>query len=124
MSVIAPQKFGFTVGGVFGLLGGVLLWKHGGEGVAGWILLGIGLFLIGSALLRAPWLPLIERIWMAVATVMGEIMTRVILTVVFVVVLTPLGIVQRLFRRKEAVASKDSFWIRREQPLRNMERPY
>ncbi len=123
MSVIAPQKFGFTVGGAFGLLGAALLWKHGGQAVSGWVLLGVGGFLVLSALVRASWLPAIERVWMAVAHVMGEVMTRVLLTLVFVFVLTPLGVLKRLFTREEE-AETDSYWNRRDEPFGSMERPY
>ena len=57
----------------------------------------------------------VYRVWMTLAVVMGFIMTRVILSVVYYLVMTPIGLAMRLFgkdpmhRRIDPEAS--SYWI-------------
>ena len=86
------RNFGLVVGGVFAALGLFLLWK---ERPAGIWLGGIGsaLVLLG-ALLPGLLLPL-QKVWMTLAVIMGWVMTRVILSVLFFLVLTPIGLVAR-----------------------------
>ena len=57
----------------------------------------------------------IQKVWMTLAILMGWLMTRVILTVTFYVIFTPIGLISRIFgkdflntkRKKEA---EMSFW--------------
>jgi hypothetical protein len=55
------------------------------------------------------------RVWMKFAEVLGWVMTRVILTVFFYVLLTPYGLVARLFREDPLDLNwkrrKPSYWI-------------
>ncbi len=57
------------------------------------------------------------RIWMAVALAMGYVMTRILLTGVYFVVVTPIGVVRRLMghdpmnRRPDPTV--ESYWIER-----------
>jgi hypothetical protein len=98
--VNADRKFGIVVGGLFALLGGLLFfWRHRtGWGVA----LGVPgtvLVLLGIAapqLLSGP-----HRAWLAFAKVLGRINAFVFLSIVFFLILTPLGLVLRLFGRDE-----------------------
>ena len=89
----ALRKFGLTVGGVFCLLGAVSWWR--GHEVAPTIMwsLGAPLVLLGAvapALLRP-----VERAWMAMAEVLGRINTRIILTALYFLVVTPVGWLRR-----------------------------
>ena len=63
----------------------------------------------------------IQRGWMAFAVALGHFNTRVILTVLFYLVLTPVGFVMRLFRDPldRSLADRNaSQWIKRElQPV-------
>ena len=106
------RKFGFVVGGVFALLGGLLaFWRHR----TGWGLAlgipGVALVLLAAAapgLLAAP-----HRGWLAFARVLGRINAFVFLSIVFFLILTPLGVVLRLFGRDELRrrgASPASMW--------------
>lgn len=75
---------------------------------AGGALAVLGRFLPG--LLRP-----VFRLWMMLAVVLGFVMTRVILSIVFYVVVTPIGLVMRLAGRdplsKKPDPSMDSYWI-------------
>ncbi len=53
----------------------------------------------------------VYRGWMRVGEVLGWINTRIILTLVFFLVVTPIGLLMRLFRRSPiSTARRDSYW--------------
>jgi hypothetical protein len=95
-SPAALRRFGWTVGGVLLVLGALLLWR---ARVAGWPVLIVGAAVLLAALIAPGVLKHFHRVWMTIALVMGWIMTNVILTIVFFAVLTPIGLLQRLFAR-------------------------
>jgi Saxitoxin biosynthesis operon protein SxtJ len=115
----ALRRFGFTVGPVVLFLGSVLLWRHRG---AGWPLIAIGTVLIlaaGFAPLTLKW---VHGPWMIVSLALGWIMTRILLTIVFFLVVTPVSLLQRFFgKRSIEVAFKAdvaSYWqTRTESPI-------
>jgi hypothetical protein len=55
---------------------------------------------------------------MGLALVLGHVMTRVLLALVFFLIVTPIGLVRRALGRdpieKSAEPELDSYWIRRE----------
>ena len=113
-SPAALRRFGWTVGGVLLSLGALLIWRHRAVGWPGFVI-GAGILLTAFLAPRA--LKYFHRIWMTVALAMGWIMTNVILTLVFFLVVTPIGLLQRLFA-KPAVnlafkAGASSYWERR-----------
>ena len=109
------KKFGLTVGIVLLILAILLLWfnkptyPYFG---------GIGLFLVLSALLFPIILKPLNKIWMILAIILGWIMTRVILTILFYLVLTPVGFIAKLFRKDFLDLgfnkNADTYWIKRE----------
>lgn len=91
----SERSFGLSVGGALVAVGALLVWRRHvtAAEVAGGI--GIVLVLAGLAapsLLRGP-----NRIWSRFAQGLGWINSRVLLTVFFFVVLTPVGFLLRLF---------------------------
>jgi hypothetical protein len=90
------RKFGLTVGGVFLLLGTVSWWRE--HDLAPRVLWGIGALLVGPGLIAPRVLAGVERAWMRMAGVLGHVNARIILTLVFLLVMTPIGAVMRCFR--------------------------
>ena len=91
------RKFGLMVGGVFLGLGLLLVWRHRG---AGWPFTSIGtilMFLGAVAPLTLKW---VYTGWMILALMLGWVMTRVILTAAFYIVVTPIGLLQRVFGKR------------------------
>jgi hypothetical protein len=93
------RRFGWTVGGVFAVLGGLLLWRH--RAAAGTVLAALGgaLLLLAAAapaLLAAP-----HRGWLAFAKTLGRVNSAVFLFLTFFLVLTPLAFFLRLVGRDE-----------------------
>jgi hypothetical protein len=108
------RKFGLMVGGVFAILGALFLWRHKPIGPY-FIWPGGVLVVLGAIYPRA--LKWIYIAWMSVAFVLGFIMAHVILTVLFYLVITPIGLLARLagkdFLSLKLDRSAQSYWIPR-----------
>jgi len=99
VALAEDRKFGWTVGGVFAVLGALLLWRHRTAAGAVAAFLGGALLLLAAAaptLLAGP-----HRAWLAIAGILGRVNSAVFLFLTFFLVLTPLGFVLRLFGRNE-----------------------
>ena len=110
------RTFGLSVGGVLLLIGGLLFWKArpAWPYFAG---CGASLMLVGAAFPAA--LKPLQKVWMTFAVIMGWVMTRVILTILFFFVLCTTGLIARLSgKRFLELGWKDgseSYWNRRSQ---------
>jgi hypothetical protein len=109
------RKFGLTVGGALVLLGTISWWR--GHQVPPRVLWTLGVLLLVPGLVAPTVLGPVERAWMKFAGVLAYVNTRIILTVVFYVILVPVGAVIRLFSDPLDLAlgkGEDSDWIKRE----------
>lgn len=113
----ALRKAALGVGAVLLALAGWLLFRQRAPGVR----LGLGaagaLLILAGALVPAR-LRTAYLWWMTVALAIGWVMSRVVLTVVFVVVLIPLGLLARLTGKRFLALRPDpgasTYWVRRE----------
>lgn len=94
-------------------------WRNSWEW-AGWFNVSIGLgaslllLCLATGMMMAP----VYRAWMRVALVLGTVMTTLIVTVVFALIITPIGLARRVLRSKSDYArgfdrSAASYWIDR-----------
>ncbi len=93
------RRFGWTVGGVFAVLGGLLLWRRRDVAAGVFLALGGALLVLAAAapaLLAGP-----HRAWLAFAKVLGRVNSAVFLFLTFFLVLAPLGLLLRLLGRDE-----------------------
>ena len=106
------RKFGITMGIVLILFGGLFLWRDKDYYIY--------LFIIAAAFiipgLAAPVvLKPAYKVWMTIAIILGWIMTRVILSILFYLVVTPTGWLGWLFGKQflDLKIDKDvsSYWI-------------
>ena len=108
------RQFGITIGIVLGLLGGVFFLRQK-DFYTYFLIFSAALFI--SALVLPALLKPVQRIWMSLAIVIGWFMTRVILTVLFCLVVTPIGILARIFGKRfldtRFNRNADSCWITR-----------
>ncbi len=110
------RNFGITFGVVLGLLAGALWWKEK-DTYTLFLIISAAFFFFGLVLpgLLKP----LQKVWMALAVVMGFIMTRVILSILFYFVFTSIGLIGRLFGKKfldlKIDTSKKSYWSYRKQ---------
>ncbi len=110
------EQFGFVVGGIFVLIGAWFAWSkhHPWQPFTAF-----GFFLVlGGAFFPSVLRPL-QRAWMMLSVLLGWFMTRVILSVLFFAILTPVALIARLvgskfldleFRPKENLKT---YWRRR-----------
>ena len=113
------RKFGLTVGAAFAVLGAVSWWRgHVWPPRVMWTL--AVLLMVPGALFPAVLGP-VQRGWMKFALVLGHFNTRIILTVLFYLVMTPVGLIMRLFRDpldRSLKEERNTQWIKREsQPV-------
>lgn len=109
------RRFGLVVGGVFLVLGTVSDWR--GHEVPPRVLWALGAALVGPALLLPRALAPVERAWMAMATVLARVNTRIILGLLYFLVFTPAGVLRRLARDpldRRLGSGATSHWIPRE----------
>lgn len=116
------RKFGITIGVFLMVVAGFLFWK-GRESYT--ILLISGLLLSILGLVMPIILKPVYWVWMVFAVILGWIMTRVILSLLFYIVITPIGLFSRLFGSNfldlKWDKSKDSYWNVRTSTQRNNE---
>ena len=88
------RSFGFTVGGIFALIG---LWPLivRSEDPRWWAV-AVAAFLLVPAVVFPKGLVWVHKGWMALGHVLGWINTRIILGFIFYFIVTPIGIVRRL----------------------------
>jgi hypothetical protein len=106
------RQFGLTMGIVLGLLGGFFLWR-GKVYYSSFFIISI-LFLFLGLVLPVLLKP-IQKIWMVLAILMGWFMTRIILIILFYLIVTPVGLLARLFGKdflnRKFEINRDSYWI-------------
>ncbi len=106
------RSFAYVVGGVFAVLGALWTWKnhaHGPYFLAG------GLTLAAAGLLFPSALKPLQKAWMTLAVLMGFVMTRLLLSVLFFLIVTPIGLIARLCGKKFMEMrfrdeTADSYW--------------
>ncbi len=109
------RNFGFVVGGVLIAIGAFLFWK---ERPAWPYFLTPGVVLVVLGLIVPSILKPLQKLWMAMAVVMGFFMTRVILTILFFCMVTPLGVIAKItgkrFLELKTAKDKTSYWNKRD----------
>jgi hypothetical protein len=92
-SVPALRRFAFTIAPVLVALGSLMLWRHR---TAGWPLLSLAVLLLALSLVAPGLLRFLYRPWMMLALFLGSIASKIILTLAFFLVVTPIGLLQWL----------------------------
>jgi hypothetical protein len=91
------RDFGLLVGGIFGAIGlWPLVWRQQSPRL--WAMT-LFVLLVVPALVAPPVLAPIYRAWMKLAEVLAWVNTRILLGFVFYGMITPMGLVMRLFGR-------------------------
>ena len=105
------RKFGITIGVILLIIAGFLFWSEK-ESLQILFTFGAVLLILGFTI------PVILKpiywVWMIFATILGWIMTRVILSLLFYLIVTPIGLVARLFGKQfielKWDKSEGSYW--------------
>jgi len=108
------RKFGLTVGGVLLLIAALLLYFEKPSAPYFGVIGGI-LFLAGILIPQI--LKPLNKIWMGLAVVLGFFMSRLILTILFYLVLTPIAFIAKIVGKKFLILKYDksanTYWEKR-----------
>jgi hypothetical protein len=113
----SDRSFGLVFAGLFAVLTLQNWWRAGGA----WpIYLAIALIFLTTALVRASLLGGFNRAWTKLSSLLGALATPIVMTLLFFVVVTPLGLLMR-FAGKDTLRLRgprkgDSYWIVRDPP--------
>ena len=112
------RSFGVIIGIIFLLVAGFLFYR---EKESFQIFLYIAGAFIGFGLIIPIILKPIYIVWMTFAVILGWFMTRVILSLLFYVIITPIGVVLRIFGKDFLELKKQSvqgsYWNQRDSNL-------
>ena len=113
------RSFGVSVGAVLVVLAAILWWRH--RVLRAEVLGGIGGVLLVLGLTAPPLLKYPSRYWWKFSLAFGRVMARVWLTLLFALVLTPVGLVWRVLGRDPLARRRDKWpgWSAYPAPYRN-----
>lgn len=108
------RHFALSVGGAFGVIGGIALWR----GHQAWspAFLGAGAALVLAGLLLPHRLGPLHAAWMGLAHAISRVTTPIVMGVIYYLVLSPMALVRRVVGGNplEHVAKDDDgFWVPR-----------
>ena len=106
------RRFGLTVGLGFIIVGAIS--RYRGHEWAPLALACLAAPLLGLAILQPRLLGGVKKVWMGLGNVLGWINTRIILTCLFVVVVSPVSLLMRIFRdplNRHREDEKPSYWL-------------
>jgi len=116
------RQFGITIGVVLGLLGMWCVWR-GKEGSYPLLISASVFFFLG--IIFPVLLKPLQKLWMSLAILLGWLMTRVIVTILFYLVVTPIGLLARVcgkdFLHTKIDKNANSYWSPKEAVTRSKE---
>ena len=121
------RKFGLVMTVPLVIIGALLIWK--GRPAAPYFLGAAGFFFITGLLIPKVLTP-IEIAWMALAKVLSIVVTNILLTLTFFLVITPIGLLMRLLGKDllklKFPGNLKSYWIKVEAdgPGSRPDKPY
>ena len=109
------RSFGITLGIIFLIIAGFLIYKEN-ESFRLFIVISIAFIIFGFLIPTS--LKPIYISWMSFAIILGWFMTRFILSILFYLIVTPIGLITRVlgkdFLELKKDASNGSYWNQRE----------
>ena len=113
LSAAAGRKFGLTVGGAFGVLAALAWWRGHPLTLGIFATLGGGLVL--AALVVPTGLGPVYRAWMGLGLQLSRVTTPIFVSAIFFLVVTPTGLLMRLFGRRPLARPPGSgtLWVTR-----------
>ena len=93
-----------------------------GENINFWFLFFSTIFLI-LGIMNSKLLTPLNKVWAKFGEILGKIVSPIILAVVFFGIVTPIGLLLRLFRKDVLnlkLNNKSSYWLKREKDMNQM----
>jgi hypothetical protein len=105
------RKFGFVVGGAFLVLAGITFWRD--HAIPSGVFASLGSALVLGALLVPTKLGPVQSAWMKLALMISKVTTPIFMGIIFFLVITPAGLLARLFGHRALVHQGNTSWISR-----------
>jgi len=109
------QKFGWLFAAIFGL--GFAYFQHkGSTGLAIVSLLAAVIFVLVTICIPTALAPL-NRAWFALSLFLGKVVSPVVLSIIFFILIVPIAVITRLFGRDALLLKKrqvSSYWVDKE----------
>ena len=116
------REFGLTIGVALFIFGGIALWR--GKTIYPYFF-AFGVIFITFALAAPKVLKPLQKAWIAFSLVLGFFMSRVILTVLFYLVVTPMGLITRIMGKdildQRIQKERPSYWNYRRDEAKSKE---
>lgn len=108
------RRFGLTVGLAFLAIAGILAWRE--RTTAAWVAGALGGLLVLGGLATPTRLGPFERAWMALARALSRVTTPIVLSLVYFLAITPIGLVMRALGRNPLTRTErdGGFWVARD----------
>jgi hypothetical protein len=120
-SVQKGRRFALTLAGAFAVLGGIAYLRH--REVTSTVFGALAAMFVVAGVIFPGRLEPVERAWMGLAHAMSRVTTPIFMSIVYFVVLTPIGLIRRLGGNPLVHKPDDgSYWVKREQPDRDAAR--
>jgi hypothetical protein len=128
---VSPKKireFGLVIFIVVGLIIPVIIFYKYGFDISNTVivLFASGTLFFGATLLLYSVMTPVYRVWMLLALGMGFVMTRIIISLVYIILITPIGLIRRVWGsetpkniRNFKKNDTESYWIARDDPYRS-----
>jgi len=121
----SERGFSYVFAAVFAIIALFPLW-HGND-IRLWAL-AVAAVILAIGLIRPQWLAVPNKIWFKFGMLLGAIVAPIVMALVFVVVITPFGLVRQRLGRNPLSPTPDpaakSYWIPRETPLQSFNRQF
>ena len=113
------REFGLTIGIILVILGFIALWRN--KDIYSYFLsVGVAFVILGITFYKVL-LPL-QKIWMGFSIIIGFFVSRIVLTILFYLVLTPIGIIVKIFGKdildERIDRKKESYWHEKDPSLK------
>ena len=111
------KKFGITIGMIL-LIFGIFFWFNNNDVYVHFLIFSV-LFIIISLIFPIILRPL-QKLWMGTALIIGYIISRIILSIFFYFVITPVALILRLSKRNFLdikLKDKESYWILKDEKI-------
>ena len=113
------KQFAYLTGIILLILSVWYYFKHGNRSWT-YVTVSISLILFAIALLKVKILTGVYKIWMGIAIVLGFFISRILISLIFFIGLTPISLLGRLLKKKwmdiDFNQKKDTYWIVKDHP--------
>ncbi len=98
---------------IFSAIFGVFAWRHY-PSIASYVLMGLILIMLPLIAFSPTLLRPVFKLWLKVAKAVGWFNTQIILSIVYILIFIPVGLLMRLFRkdqmRRKLLKAEETYW--------------